>query len=198
VKFKVEYAPGATPLDPNEISGLLPSDIVLQAQLNEAEQANILRAEAWAFSKKHGDVLSEAFVKRLHKEMFQDVWRWAGQFRKSDKSIGVGWLMVGIDLKKLLDDTRYWIEHKTYPWDELGARFHHRLVLIHPFPNGNGRHARLMTDLLLTLNGQNRFTWGAGLDGDLYLATEVRVKYIDALRNADAMKFGSLIDFVRK
>ena len=147
----------ATPLTLEEREGLVPSYITLRRELNEAEQANILEAEEWAFARKR-DMLSEQFLKTLHKRMFGRVWRWAGEFRLTERNLGVAPHRIAIDLRKSLDDCRFWIENGTYPADEIAARFHHRLVWIHPFPNGNGRHARLATDLLLAGLGQPRFS----------------------------------------
>lgn len=183
----------ATPLMHEERDGLIPSYITLRHELNEAEQANILEAEAWAFARKR-DVLDEKFLKGLHKRMFGRVWRWAGEFRLTERNIGVAPYRISIDLRNLLDDCRYWIENGTYPPDEIAARFHHRLVLIHPFPNGNGRHARMATDLFLVALGQPRFSWG---QGNLVDASETRQAYVAALRAADGHDIGPLLEFVR-
>ncbi|MBI2340962.1 MAG: mobile mystery protein B, partial [Deltaproteobacteria bacterium] len=123
--------------------------------------------------------------------------RWAGQYRQSGKNLGVPPYRITEEVQKLIADARYWIENNIYPWDELGARFHHRLVSIHPFPNGNGRHARLLTDVLLTQHGQKRLTWGAHLDGNLYQQSEMRAQYLQALRKADNHSFDALIIFVK-
>ncbi|MGA7181171.1 MAG: mobile mystery protein B [Thiobacillaceae bacterium] len=184
---------GATPLTPEEREGLIPSYITLRRELNEAEQANILEAEEWAFARKR-DLLSEQFLKTLHKRMFGRVWRWAGEFRLTERNLGVAPYRIAIDLRKLLDDCRFWIENGTYPADEIAARFHHRLVWIHPFPNGNGRHARLATDLLLVGLGQPRFSWGRV---NLIDASETRRAYVAALRAADGHDIGPLLEFVR-
>lgn len=122
-----EQDDAATPLTPEERNGLIPSYITLRHELNEAEQANILEAEEWSFARKR-DVLSERFLKGLHKRMFGRVWRWAGEFRLTERNIGVPPHHIGIDLRNLLDDCRYWIEHGIYSPDEIAARFHHRLV----------------------------------------------------------------------
>jgi len=188
-------APGATPLDPNELAGLIPRYLTTQAELNLLEQGNILEARSWLARSKRRDPLDEAFIKRLHRRMFDHVWRWAGSYRLTDKSIGVPWQQVPVEVRKLCDDTRYWIEHHSHPWDELGARFHHRLVLVHAFPNGNGRHARLMTDALLAAHAQPAFTWGRG--ATLEAAGAARSEYLLALREADARKLDRLIAFVR-
>ena len=141
---------GATPLDPNEMAGLKLKHITTRGELNRWEQENISEAMDWLDKRKNKtEILTEEFVKKVHKRMFYKIWIWAGSFRRSGKNIGVDWTRIGVDLRQLLDDVKYWIEHKTYPADEIAVYFHHRLVKIHPFPNGNGRHSRLMTDILL-------------------------------------------------
>ena len=132
-------------------------------------------------------------LRRLHREMFNLTWTWAGQFRKSDKNIGIYSTLIPAELHHLCEDTRSWIEQQTYDWHELGIRFHHRLVSIHPFPNGNGRHARLATDILLRQNRQVPFSWGSRslvADGD------VRRAYIAALQRADIGDMEPLLAFV--
>lgn len=191
--INLEYPPGATPLDADERASLIPGHITTQRELNEWEQLNILQGEAWA-GKQRKEILSEGFVRNLHKQMFGDTWRWAGQFRKSDKNIGVDWLKISVELRKLLDDVAVQIEHTSYPPDEVAARFHHRLVAIHPFPNGNGRHARLMADLLAERLGQSRFTWGSR---SLVDASATRQAYITALQAADARNYTPLLVFAR-
>lgn len=198
-KFSFEYAPGATPLDPNEIEGLLADYISTQPELNQLEQENILEAKVWVTGKRHHNFLTDTFSRDLHKRMFRNVWKWAGKTRLSDKSIGAPWQQIPIELSKLFADTDFWIKNNTYSWDELGARFHHRLVVIHAFPNGNGRHARLMTDILLEAHGQTPFSWGANLEVDVSLETacSARTEYIKALREADARNIKPLLRFVR-
>ncbi|MSQ73240.1 MAG: mobile mystery protein B [Betaproteobacteria bacterium] len=185
--------PGATPLDPDELASLIPGHITTQGELNEWEQLNILQGEAWA-RKQRKEILNEAFVRELHRQMFGETWRWAGEFRKSDKNIGVDWLTIGVELKTLLEDVRYQIAHGSYPPDELAVRFHHRLVAIHPFPNGNGRHARMMADLLVQRLGQPRLTWGSRSPED---ASDTRQRYIAALQAADARNYSPLLTFAR-
>ncbi|MCB0362545.1 MAG: mobile mystery protein B, partial [Bdellovibrionales bacterium] len=180
---------GATPLDSNELEGLIPRYISTRGELNILEQENILEGEAWVKNKKK-DLLTEVFFRRLHREMFKNVWKWAGEYRKTGKNIGVVHENISTELKKLCDDVQYWIKYKTYSWDEIGAHFHHRLVVIHPFPNGNGRFARLMTDALLESNGQKSFSWGlVGLECMKVNADEVRKNYLAALRDADDKRF---------
>jgi len=182
-----------TPLTPEEQEGLIPSYITLRSELNAAEQANILEAGEWALARQR-NVLDERFLTNLHKRMFGRVWRWAGQFRRTDRNIGIDPYRIPADLRQHVDACRYWIEHGSYPPDEIAARFHHRLVLIHAFPNGNGRHARLATDLLLVKLGQPRFSWG---QVNLVDATETRQRYVAALRAADHHDIGPLLEFVR-
>lgn len=183
----------STPLSEEERDGLILSYITMRGELNEAEQANILEAEDWAFSRKR-DVLHESFLNDLHKRMFGMVWKWAGQYRVSGKNIGVDAYRIPVDLRQLLDDCHYWIEHETYTPDEIAARFHHGLVAIHPYPNGNGRHGRLATDLLLVSVGRKPFSWGSA---NLTNAGETRARYIAALRGADDHDLNPLMEFVR-
>jgi Fic-DOC domain mobile mystery protein B len=194
-----EYPPGATPLNPDEIAGLKLSYISTQGELNTAEQQNILKAVLWAEKVKgKKDLLSDIFIRELHRHMFKNVWGWAGTYRTSDKSIGIDWKQVPEAVMKLCEDVRYWLNKQVYEWDELGCRFHHRLVHIHPFANGNGRHARLLTDLLLAAHGVPKFSWGAvGASEGLNATTELRRKYITSLQEADRRNFSSLIHFAR-
>ncbi|MDQ6957340.1 MAG: mobile mystery protein B, partial [Mariprofundaceae bacterium] len=141
---------GAMPLNPGEMEGLRFTHIATRGELDQLEQANIVEGLQWLKKQKNTDILSEGFVRDLHKRLFGKIWKWAGTFRKTEKNIGVDPIQIAIQLRQLLDDARYWIEHETYPPMELAARFHHKLVLIHPFPNGNGRHARIMADAILT------------------------------------------------
>jgi Fic-DOC domain mobile mystery protein B len=184
---------GQTPLSEEEREGLIPSYITLRAELNEAEQANILAAEEWAFKRKH-TVLDIDFLNELHKRMFGRVWNWAGTFRTTDKNIGVDAYRIRTDLQELINNGTYWIDNGTYEPDEIAARFHHRLVYIHPYPNGNGRHARLATDQLLRTLGQPRFTWGSQ---NLTDPGQTRTLYIEALRAADNHDYGLILAFVR-
>lgn len=196
--MKFSFPQGATPLDPNETDGLIPSDISTQEQLNQAEQGNIVEARAWATGPGQKKILSEAFLRKLHYRMFCNVWRWAGRYRTTEKNLGISWASIPGEAGKLVSDARYWIDHQTYPWDELGARFHHRLVSIHPFSNGNGRHARLMTDLLLTHFGQKGFSWGQkSRDENFRDDVQTRTLYLQSLAKADQHSFSDLIQFVR-
>lgn len=191
--MKLEYPPGATPIDPDEIAGLIPSHLTLQSELNEFEETNILSASEWLFARRRGDPLDERFIRAVHRRMFGKTWRWAGKSRRSDKNIGVPWNEIPVHLHQLLGDVRAQIEHCSYPADEIAARFHHRLVAIHVFPNGNGRHARMMADLLLMQLDGRRFEWGRG---SLVPAIELRALYIAALRSADEGDYRPLLQFL--
>ncbi len=184
---------GNTPLSTEERDGLIPTWITTRGELNEAEASNILEARTWVSIKKR-DVLSEKFLLNLHQRMLNKVWRWAGTIRKSEKNIGVEPQEIEIKLRSLIDDVRYWIAHATYPPDEIATRFHHRLVWIHIFPNGNGRHARMAANLLLESLGRPHFTWGSTTQTDL---GETRRHYIEALRQADSHDYAALLAFVR-
>lgn len=189
-----EYPLGATPLDPDEAQGLLPTHITTQGELNVWEQTNILQGELWAARQSKRELLDEAFIRELHRRMFDQTWRWAGTFRSSDKNIGVDWLHIAVQLRNLLDNTRYQMEHQVFSVDELAVRFHHQLVAIHPFPNGNGRHARLMADLLVQRLGMPRFSWGSV---SLVDTGEVRNAYLEALWAADRHNIALLLAFAR-
>jgi Fic-DOC domain mobile mystery protein B len=188
---------GNTPLDEEEKQGLIPSWVTFRHELNEIEQENIAQAVVWVsrqVRKPNIDILNEQFIRSLHRRMLGDVWKWAGTFRASEKNIGVAPYQIAPDIRNLLDDAKAWLSYETYSPDESIARFHHRLVEIHPFPNGNGRHARLMADLLARRLGVAPFTWGGK---DLATTSELRTRYIDALRLADRGLYDSLIEFMR-
>lgn len=189
-----DYPPGATPLDPDEAAGLIPMHIATHAQLNEWEMANIVDGEAWAFARKHAGLLDADFVRKLHKRMFSKTWRWAGALRLTEKNIGIDPLQIQPALRNLCEDVKTQLEFKSYPLDEIAARFSHRMVAIHPFASGNGRLSRTIADLLLVQLGAPRFTWGAG---NLTGSSDTRGRYLDALRSADAEDYCPLLAFVR-
>jgi Fic-DOC domain mobile mystery protein B len=187
---------GSTPLDPDEMEGLKFKHVTTRGQLDELEQVNIESGLMW-LSRRHKKtaILTERFIKDLHRRLFGDVWKWAGKFRLIEKNIGVDPLEIAVQLRMLLDDANYWAEHNTFPPLEAGARFHYRLVLIHPFPNGNGRHSRIAADTYLADRfGHPPIDWTAGKD--LQRNNERRSAYIAALRAADAGDYGPLMDFV--
>lgn len=188
---------GATPLDEDERRQLKPAHITTRNELNEWEQSNISEAFDWAFSSRRGGrppPLSDAYVRRLHKRMFGKTWKWAGEYRTTAKNIGIVPWQIAEQVRILCDNTQYQIDHTAFDADKLAAEFHHRLVEIHSFPNGNGRHARLMTDVLLKSLGREPFTWGGG---NLETAGTARARYLDALRAADRRDFAPLLGFVR-
>ncbi len=186
---------GATPLDPDEREGLLLQWIETRADLNQAETANIEKGIVWAHRSRKAEILTEEFIRTLHKHMFGDVWAWAGQFRQTEKSVGVDPAAIAVDLRKLLGDVAYWMEHAIYPPDEIAMRLHRGLAWIHPFPNGNGRHARQMADMLARKLGQKPFSWGVG---GVQSSAKTRETYIKSLRIADRdADFAALIAFAR-
>lgn len=195
--LELKYNDGQTPLDENEISGLLINTISTIGELNEFEQLNIEKAVEWTIHNQftREKILSEEFIKNLHKKMYEDVWRWAGQFRKSDKNIGICWTQIGIQLKILIDDTNLWIANKTYPPSEIAIRFKHRIVSIHCFPNGNGRHSRMMADIIMeSIYKIETFTWH---QSNMLRGDDTRKKYINALKEADKGNINPLIDFAK-
>jgi Fic-DOC domain mobile mystery protein B len=188
----------ATPLDPNLRKDLLQTWITNRNDLNEAEQENILNGSAWARRSRRApeaaDILTDDFVRTLHKQMFGEVWRWAGSYRETEVNIGIDSHLVPARMPELLDTVRFWIEQKTYPPDEIAVRLHHGLTQIHGFPNGNGRHAREMADLLIERLGGEAFTWGSG---SLQDTGALRAKYVAALKAADGHDMTPLMKFVR-
>ena len=195
--MEMDYPKGATPLDPDEMEGLKFPHIQTQGELDELEQQNIQEGYNWLIrQRKYKDLLSEDFLKALHDKLLGSVWSWAGNFRQSEKNIGIDPLYIPVELRTLLDDARFWVEHGTYEREEFAARFHHRLVKIHSFPNGNGRHARIMTDVILEKTlGVAPINWGSG---SLNKDGEHREIYISALRAADNNDYQPLIEFVSK
>jgi Fic-DOC domain mobile mystery protein B len=197
-KFKISYPGGATPIDPDELKDLIPDYISTMGELNQLEQSNIADGFVWAGKQDLDELMSATFVLKLHENMFKQVWKWAGETRKSNKNIGVMKENIMTDFAILIGNTKFWIENKTFSHDEIAARFHHRLVQIHVFPNGNGRHARLMTDLLLQKLGENKFTWGTlSAHTPLEVEGKTRSDYVAALKKADKDDFVDLIKFVK-
>ena len=195
--LKIEYAPGQTPLDEEEKEGLLIPTISTRGELDEFEQNNIEAAILWTLNRSFtpNQVFSTDFVRHLHKQMYGQVWDWAGEFRKTEKNIGVLWFNIPTDLKLLLDDALFWYNNQSYSPDEIAIRFKHRLVSIHCFPNGNGRHSRLMADIIIEkLYGQSVFTWG---EKTLIKDSDLRKKYISSLQAADHGDHKSLKSFAR-
>lgn len=182
-----------TPLTAEEREQLIPSYITLRHELNEAEQVNIGDALRWAYARKR-NVLDPYFLNDLHKRMFGDVWRWAGQYRTTARNIGVDAYRIAMDVSQAVDDAGFWVEKETYLPDEIAVRFSHRLVTIHPFPNGNGRFSRLVGDLLARQLKRPAFTWGRA---NLVNSGEVRTRYIEALRAADNHDIKPLLLFAR-
>ncbi len=184
---------GATPLDPDEAEGLRIKSIETRAELDPYEQANITDGIRWLEKQRAPEVLSEQFVRQFHGKLFGAVWKWAGTFRVTERNIGVAPHQIAPQLRELLDNTRVWFDQGVYPPRELALRFHHRLVQIHCFPNGNGRHARLTTDALCRhVLKVPPIDWSGGLQ-DLQVEGEHRRQYIAALQAADGRTFEPLL-----
>jgi len=191
------YIAGQTPLDEEEKRDLIPS-LVTREDVDAFEQENILEARKWVMQKSalaKLDCFSEEFLLNLHKRMYGHVWKWAGRFRKTNKNIGVDKIHLGIELHTLLGDAQYWLKHNTYPISDLAVIFHHRLVKIHLFPNGNGRHARMVADVIIAKFSGEKLSWGG--NSDLTKLDEIRTRYIAALREADAGNYEPLLSFAR-
>lgn len=191
------YNDGQTPLDEDEKEGLLIQSIATRGELDEFEQQNIEDTIQWSLTRrfKSEQILSESFIQELHKRMYRNVWRWAGEYRKTNKNIGVDKLEIPIALRSLIDDASYWLENNIYDPEEFAIRFKHRLVSIHCFPNGNGRHSRMIADIIVEkIFQQPVFSWGSKSLSD---ENESREKYLLALRKADKGDFSLLLKFAR-
>ncbi len=193
----VNSTPGNTPIDPDELEQLIPS-LATKAELDEWERRNILEAHEWALNPrvlKSNDPFDEPYLRELHRRMFNRTWKWAGNYRLSEKNIGIPVHEIRNRIPLLLANARYWAEHGTYPIDEIAIRFHHELVgAIHPFPNGNGRHARLHADVIAVKLGGIEFSWGRS---DIIGVGPTREAYIAGLRAADGGNIEPLLKFAR-
>jgi Fic-DOC domain mobile mystery protein B len=192
-----QYHDGQTPLEEEEKEGLLISTITTRAELDEFEQLNIEKAVEWTMRRRFNrdKLLSESFIKDLHKRMFGDVWKWAGKFRLTNKNLGVDRMFIGSEVRKLMDDTNYWIKNKTFQPDEIAIRFKHRIVAIHCFANGNGRHSRLIADVIIKqLFALPVYAWG---NSNLVTANNTRKSYLFAVKAADRGDIMPLINFAR-
>ncbi len=191
------YNDGQTPLDEDEKEGLLIKSIATRGELDEFEQQNIEDAIQWSLTRKFKSeqILSETFILALHKRMYKNVWRWAGEYRKTNKNIGVDKLEIPVALRSLIDDASYWLENNVYEPDEFALRFKHRLVSIHCFPNGNGRHSRMIADIIIEKIYQLPvFSWGSKSITD---ENDSRKKYLIAIRKADKGYLDLLLKFAR-
>jgi Fic-DOC domain mobile mystery protein B len=194
-----KYPDGNTPIRPEKAEQLIPR-ISTTGELNEYEALNILRAREWAFDSrtmKSTDPLEEPYVRELHHRMFDNVWKWVGTYRQTERNIGCDPKEIAQRIPQLLANTRYWLENKTFSTDEALLRFHHQLTKIHPFANGNGRHARMIADVVAVKYGKVEFTWAAGKD--LVAQGDARTRYLAALRTLDAKEndVKPLLDFAR-
>lgn len=182
----------STPLSEEETQELKHKWVTLRSELNELEMQGIVAAETWLLRNTPSDVLTEKFLRTLHQKMFGSVWGWAGKFRTTERNLGVNPFQIPMKLKDLFDDVHYWIDNSVYPLNETFMRFHHKLVFIHPFPNGNGRVSRLMADLLSRQICGRPLYWGSSNLGEISVT---RTKYIEALRSADRGDYSLLIEF---
>ncbi|MCC6410726.1 MAG: mobile mystery protein B [Saprospiraceae bacterium] len=197
MEINLEYHYGQTPLDEEEKQGLLIASIATQGELDEFEQQNIEQSIQWLWMRplKPETIFTEKFIREVHRKMYGQVWRWAGNFRKTNKNLGVDRWVISTELKVLLEDALFWVNNNSWPPDEMAVRFKHRLVSIRCFPNGNGRHSRLMADIIIEkIFKQPVFSWGAS---DLIQQTEPRTTYIKAVKTADAGDIQPLLSFAR-
>ena len=195
--LNIEYINGQTPLNEDEKDGILIPAIANRSELDEFEQQNIEEAIMWVLTRplKAETIFKEDFILKLHKRMYGNVWAWAGKFRRTNKNLGIDRFKIPMALKTLLEDAKYWVENSTYTPDEIAIRFKHRLVSIHCFANGNGRHSRLMADLIVDkIFKKPMFSWGAD---NLAKPNDSRTNYIKAVKEADNNNYEPLLTFAR-
>ena len=192
--------PDATPLDDGDLDGLIPAWVATRSDLDAAEQANIEQAALWAFGRRRvvadpAELLTVPFANRVHRRMFGDVWRWAGTFRQRITNIGVEPYLIPQSLRDALDDATYWHRNDVFGATEIAVRLHHRVVTVHPYPNGNGRHSRLMADIIIEkIYKQPVFSWGAA---NLSSEGDARAAYLKAVKAADQGDYSLLLAFAR-
>lgn len=187
---------GSTPLDEDQTQGLKFSHITLMSELDELEDTNIQKGLEWLYAQKNPHYLHTDFLCKLHEKLFGDVWKWAGKFRKSEVNLSkIRPYDISPQLKNLFEDAGLWISAGKMTWDEISAELHHRLVSIHPFPNGNGRTTRIFTEYVQLMNGRAVTSWKNSLKDT---PTERRKCYIDALKKADNSDFNDLIEFMKE
>lgn len=197
MELNLDYINGQTPIDEEEKEGLLIPTIATRGELDEFEQQNIEKAVQWTLGRsfKPENIFSEEFVRMVHRRMYADVWEWAGKFRKTNKNIGVDRWQIPTILRHLLDDAKYWHEHNVYQPEEIAIRFKHGIVSIHCFPNGNGRHSRLMADIIIDkIYNQPVFSLGSA---DLSAEGSARTTYLQAIKSADKGDYSMLLSFAR-
>ncbi len=193
----IDFEDGQTPLDETEKEGLLIHSITTRAELNEFEQQNIETAIQWTLTRnfKQAEIFSEKLIKELHSRMFGNTWNWAGEYRRTNKNLGVDKWMIATELQQLLQDAIYWTENQIFSPDEIAIRFKHRIVTIHCFANGNGRHSRLIADLIMDqVFKQSVFSWGAGVTTNPSIT---RYNYLTAIKAGDNGDFSLLLAFAR-
>ena len=186
---------GSAPIAPGDQARLVPS-LSTRAQLDEIERLKINAARVWAMRAavlQRSDLLTEPFARELHRRMFGGVWRGAGRYRTFERAPGWEAHRIPEGVRMFLDDAEGWIRFSTYPVRESAVRLHHRLVAIHPWSNGNARHARLLADVVVASQGEEPLTWGAGSPSSGLGTSPSR--YADAIRAADAGDMGPLLGF---
>jgi Fic-DOC domain mobile mystery protein B len=196
--LNLEFTDGQTPLDEDDKEGLLIHAIQTKGELDEFEQQNIEKAIEWTLTKKFNaeEILSENFVRTLHRKMYGNVWKWAGEFRRTEKNIGIAPTQIGVSLKQINDNCLYWINNNVYPNNEIAIRYKHEIIRIHCFANGNGRHSRLIADIIINhVFGKPVFTWGQLSHKD---PNESRNSYLKALKQADENNIIPLLEFAKK
>jgi len=190
--LKLRDIDGSTPIA--DCSGLIPGHITTQAQLNEWEKTNIIAAQKKYLARRRKYAFDSGFFRAVHRDMFDATWEWAGIFKKCNFNLGIDFHQVPVEMKKLSDDVKYWLKNETFGILEQSVRLHHRLVHIHAFQNGNGRHARLIQDIFLFNNEHPLPSWPSG---EIIEKTDIRSRYIKALKSADKGGYLPLLKLIK-
>jgi Fic-DOC domain mobile mystery protein B len=187
---------GETPID--DISGLKPKGLTTRAQLNAVEARNMRKAVVRYLvikpSRRQAPFTLE-WCYKLHRQMFGEVWRWAGQKRTTELNIGVPFHRIDVDLKNLMADLAFWREKGEMDPIEQVARLHHRAVFIHPFLNGNGRWSRLLANIFQKQSTDKLTIWPEETVGN---ASVIREEYLAAVRSGDKGDYNPLIALHRR
>jgi Fic-DOC domain mobile mystery protein B len=191
----VKTPSGATPFD---VDGLRLTHLRTREAIYDAEAENILLAYQKYLRRRlspNRAWFTEGFVRQVHRDMLGAVWEWGGRYRETELTIGVPAHQIREEIAKLCDDRLFWDKDKNMPIIERAARLHARLAWIHPFRNGNGRHARLITDIFLYSHRHALPEWP---HSELIQEGTPREEYLVAMKQADRGNFESLITFTKR
>ncbi len=189
--------PGETPLD--DISGLKLKHIRTVSGRADVEFENMALAIDKYLTRapsRRTAPFSLRWMLRVHREMFGNVWTWAGKRRTTDGlTLGVPAIRVEIALEELSRDLSLWRDAPIGRQEEA-AILHHRAVSIHPFLDCNGRWARMLSRIWQLQHTGDYTRWP---ETELFQGqSSLRPAYIRALQEADAGDMTALIRMQEK